>query len=181
MRARSAALGLALTALTSCLTGSADFSNEKRAIELATGLTLTPDTSVAIGGAALGLARWLGGSSGEEDEVLRHLERVEVAVFKVRGDSRRAVDALPSPPGWTCVVRARERRSSVKVLLEEASSRSARLMVAASEENELVLVRAQGALEAIAEQALARGSSLSSRGHRSAVVELHPADPAEDD
>lgn len=177
---RAAALGLALIALSSCLTGSADFSMEKRAIEAATGLTLTADSSVRVGAATLRLARWFGAEESDADDVLRHVQRVEVAVFHVQGgDARRAVDAFPSPPGWTCLVRARQRDSSARIFLEEPAARSAAerpprgtakpaadlssLLVATSEGEQLVLVRIRGAFEALVEHALARRSRLPSK------------------
>ena len=152
MTPRVATLAMSAAALCGCLVGPASFTEVKRGVESATGLVLAPTTSMSLGAAAMGLARIFG---GDADDVLRHLDRVEVAVFSVSGKSpERAVDAYPAAEGWTCIVRARHKGGAARILLDETSTGVARLLVVASDGDELVLIRLEGALDALLEQAM---------------------------
>jgi len=165
---------LALTALSGCLVSPADFSTEKAAIEASTGLSLVPTTSMEVGALTLGLART---STSETEALLKHLDRVEVATFEVRGGSpRRAVAGFAAEPGWTCLVHARQRGGAARIFLEERSGGAARLFIVASSGEALMLVRLEGSLDGLLAEALNPQAAARWGSSAEASSPAHPSD-----
>jgi hypothetical protein len=166
---RHIAGAMAFIGMAGCLVVPADFSREKKDLERATGLTLRPTNSMNVGPGTLALARGWSKSGG--DEVLRHLDRVELETFSVKGGSAaRAVAAFRAGPDWAPVARVREKGSSARIFLDEGSGNSGRLLVVTSEGQELTFVRIEGRLDALLEESF-DGSWTRREGAKHAAAE----------
>ncbi len=122
-------------------------------------LQLKREFVLSVGPGTIGFTRWLAGFADDDEDlriatrVLEDVRRVKVGVYRVEtpGLDLDAYDlpALRRLRGWETAARIREEEEVVWVLYREHRGRIERLFVAVLDDENLVLTRLDGDLEAM--------------------------------
>jgi len=132
-------------------------SGMKRDLSSASGVELQREMGLTLGPTSLWIARHAG-AFDDEDVELRGLRKIQVGVYRVLDDS---VDEAPGmrldrleQRGWKPFVRVHEADEDAAVLVRESAGRVRSLVVVVAESDEWTIVRLEGDLDALLEDAL---------------------------
>ena len=176
MRLRLAPLAAVLVVLAGCAS-SREMSRGRAAFEQTyPDARLRREVYVGAGPITMGLARWAMGFADDSTAramrgALRHVRRVRVQVFEAdhAGPARRT-PALRLGRGWTPVARIRDDSTRVGVWVQERRGRLRSVYVSAFDGEQLVLVHADGRLDAFLARLLDPASGVFPRRDAYAVV-----------
>lgn len=164
-----AALCLLVT-LTGCASSSALSDTRASFVAANPGLRVERTASFGAGPLTMGLARRVLRASGDSSArevagMLRHVRRASVRVYETRGGAGGAGSRTPAlsahlrRQGWTPLLRARgDDGEATWILVRERRGRIVGMLVAALDDESLVLVETTGRLDRLVEDALARYS-----------------------
>lgn len=152
--------GLAVAAGCALPISTASFSEERDIFE-SRGVRLEKEFSLGVGHSLMALA-FNNADEKEIKELAKQIKRVEVAAFKIGTGlrpGRREFAALEARAGWQPVLRSRQGLNQVTVMIQCEGDRISGLLIAALEDEELVLTRLTGNLDQAIAWAMQAGHS----------------------
>jgi hypothetical protein len=135
-------------------------------------LELEPETELRIGRSLLGLASTVARWSDDHDaefvaELLDEVDAVDLGIYTLHGDWREGPDGLTTSGveelkdlGWRPVVRTREHRDGDRWILYRGDSGHDQMLVVGLEGEELIVLRLEGQLGGILDNAIRREDDL---------------------